>query len=46
MTGQSQPLPGTLDRPILKAVLPGPLDGYGILLRIEQISRRAHVEEI
>lgn len=32
-------LPGTLDLLILKAVSLGPLHGYGILLRIEQISR-------
>lgn len=32
-------LPGTLDLLILKAVSLGPLHGYGVLLRIEQISR-------
>jgi PadR family transcriptional regulator PadR len=32
-------LQGTLDMLILKAVSLGPLHGYGILLRIEQISR-------
>jgi PadR family transcriptional regulator PadR len=31
-------LQGTLDLLILKAVSPGPLHGYGILLRIQQIS--------
>lgn len=31
-------LPGTLDMLILKAVLLGPQHGYGVLLRIEQIS--------
>ncbi len=31
-------LPGTLDMLILKAVSLGPLHGYGILLRIEQVS--------
>src|SRR5947207_9229434 len=31
-------LPGTLDLLILKATSLGPLHGYGILLRIEQIS--------
>ena len=31
-------LPGTLDLLILKAVSLGPLHGYGILLRIQQIS--------
>ena len=34
-------LPGTLDLLILKAVSLGPLYGYGILLRIEQISQGA-----
>ena len=34
-------LPGTLDMLILKAVSLGPLHGYGILLRIQQISRQA-----
>ena len=32
-------LPGTLDLLVLKAVSLGPQHGYGILLRIEQISR-------
>jgi PadR family transcriptional regulator, regulatory protein PadR len=41
VTVQAQILPGTLDLLILKAVSLGPLHGYGILLRIEQISRRA-----
>jgi len=41
MTDQAQILPGTLDLLILKAVSLGPLHGYGILLRIEQISRGA-----
>ncbi len=41
MTVQAQLLPGTLDLLILKAVSLGPLHGYGILLRIEQISGRA-----
>jgi PadR family transcriptional regulator PadR len=41
VTGHAQLLPGTLDLLILKAVSLGPLHGYGILLRIEQISRRA-----
>ncbi len=31
-------LPGTLDLLILKAASLGPLHGYGVLLRIEQIS--------
>jgi len=34
-------LQGTLDMLILKAVSLGPLHGYGILLRIQQISRDA-----
>lgn len=41
MTEQAQVLPGTLDLLILKAVSLGPLHGYGVLLRIEQISGRA-----
>jgi PadR family transcriptional regulator len=42
---QAQLLPGTLDLLILKAVSLGPLHGYGILLRIEQISKRALLVE-
>ena len=38
MTDQAQLLPGTLDLLILRAVSLGPLHGYGILLRIGQIS--------
>lgn len=34
-------LPGTLDMLILKAVSLTPLHGYGILLRIKQISQKA-----
>lgn len=45
MAGQAQILPGTLDLLILKAVSLGPLHGYGILLRIEQISRGALLVE-
>ncbi len=41
MNEQAQILPGTLDLLILKAVSLGPLHGYGVLLRIEQISRGA-----
>jgi len=41
MASQAQLLPGTLDLLILKAVSLGPLHGYGVLLRIEQISGRA-----
>jgi PadR family transcriptional regulator, regulatory protein PadR len=36
--GQAQILPGTLELLILKAVSLGPLHGYGVLLRIAQIS--------
>src|SRR5437879_11974949 len=45
MSGQAQLLPGTLDLLILKAVSLGPLHGYGVLLRIEQISRGALLVE-
>lgn len=45
MADQAQILPGTLDLLILKAVSLGPLHGYGILLRIEQISRGALLVE-
>jgi len=38
VTVQAQLLPGTLDLLILKAASLGPLHGYGILLRIGQIS--------
>ena len=38
MGDQAQILPGTLDLLILRAVSLGPLHGYGILLRIAQIS--------
>src|SRR6201996_6115743 len=41
MSGQVQLLPGTLDLLILKAVSLGPLHGYGVLLRIGQISGQA-----
>ena len=41
MSGQAQLLPGTLDLLILRAVSLGPLHGYGILLRIGQISGNA-----
>jgi len=41
MSGHAQLLPGTLDLLILKAVSLGPLHGYGILLRIGQISEQA-----
>jgi PadR family transcriptional regulator, regulatory protein PadR len=38
MSEQADLLPGTLDLLILKAVSLGPLHGYAVLLRIEQIS--------
>jgi PadR family transcriptional regulator PadR len=38
MTDSAALLPGTLDLLILKAVSLGKLHGYGVLLRIEQIS--------
>jgi PadR family transcriptional regulator len=41
MPSQAQLLPGTLDLLILKAVSLGPLHGYGVLLRIGQISGQA-----
>jgi PadR family transcriptional regulator, regulatory protein PadR len=41
MNDQAQILPGTLDLLILRAVSLGPLHGYGILLRIGQISGNA-----
>ena len=39
MSKQIDLLQGTLDMLILKAVSLGPLHGYGILLRIQQISQ-------
>jgi transcriptional regulator len=42
---QAQLLPGTLDLLILKAVSLGPLHGYGVLLRIAQISGQALLVE-
>jgi PadR family transcriptional regulator, regulatory protein PadR len=42
---QAEILPGTLDLLILKAVSLGSLHGYGVLLRIEQISRGAILVE-
>jgi transcriptional regulator len=45
MTPTAQLLPGTLDLLILKAVSLGPLHGYGVLLRIEQISQKALLVE-
>jgi PadR family transcriptional regulator PadR len=45
MPEQAQLLPGTLDLLILKAVSLGPLHGYGVLLRIAQISGQALLVE-
>ena len=45
MPASAQLLPGTLDLLILKAVSLGPLHGYGILLRISQISQGALLVE-
>ncbi|HEY8056796.1 MAG TPA: PadR family transcriptional regulator, partial [Terriglobales bacterium] len=41
MDSTAQILPGTLDLLILKAVSLGALHGYGVLLRIQQISGQA-----
>jgi len=41
MAPEARLLPGTLDLLILKAVSLGPLHGYGVLLRIQQISANA-----
>ena len=45
MGEQTQLLPGTLDLLILKAVSLGPMHGFGVLLRIEQITRGALLAE-
>src|ERR1700733_11286068 len=45
MPDQAQLLPGPLDLLILRAVSLGPLHGYGVLLRIGQISANALVIE-
>lgn len=45
MTERALLLPGTLDMLILKAVSLGPQHGYGVLLRIEQITAGALVVE-
>jgi DNA-binding PadR family transcriptional regulator len=42
---RAQILPGTLDLLILKAVSLGPLHGYGVLLRIGQITGSALIIE-
>jgi len=41
MTDRADLIPGTLDLLILKAVSLGNVHGYGVLLRIEQVSRGA-----
>ena len=45
MAEQADLLPGTLDLLILKSVSLGALHGYGVLLRIEQITRGALLVE-
>jgi len=46
MSDEAELLPGTLDLLILKAVSLGPLHGYAILSRIEQISgQRLFIEQ-
>jgi PadR family transcriptional regulator, regulatory protein PadR len=45
MSDQADLLPGTLDLLILKAVSLGELHGYGVLLRIQQISNGALLVE-
>ena len=45
MADQAQLVPGTLDLLILKAVSLGPLHGYGVLLRIGQITGSALLVE-
>ena len=45
MGSQADLLPGTLDVLILKSVSLGPLHGYGVLLRIEQITQGALLVE-
>jgi PadR family transcriptional regulator len=45
VNNQADLLPGTLDLLILKAVSLGPLHGYGVLLRIGQMSGQALLVE-
>jgi transcriptional regulator len=45
MANEAELLPGTLDLLILKAVSLGALHGYGVLLRIQQISGGAFLVE-
>jgi len=42
---EAELIPGTLDLLILKAVSLGPLHGYGVLLRIGQMTRGALLVE-
>ena len=45
MSPRADLLPGTLDVLVLKAVSLGPLHGYGVLLRIEQMTEGALLVE-
>ena len=45
MPNKADLLPGTLDVLVLKAVSLGPLHGYGVLLRIEQMTHGALLVE-
>jgi PadR family transcriptional regulator PadR len=45
MPARADLLPGTLDLLILKSVSLGPLHGYGVLLRIEQVTGGALLVE-
>ncbi len=45
MPNKADLLPGTLDVLVLKAVSLGPLHGYGVLLRIEQMTQGALLVE-
>ena len=45
MRNKAALLPGTLDVLVLKAVSLGPLHGYGVLLRIEQMTQGALLVE-
>ena len=45
MPNRAELLPGTLDVLVLKAVSLGPLHGYGVLLRIEQMTKGALLVE-
>ncbi len=46
MTATTELLQGTLDLLILKAISLGPLHGYGVLLRIQQVSHdKLHIQQ-